>query len=329
MKKQKAIVIIASLLLVGILLSFFFIIFPQTKEVSLKTQTSAMNFQSDVITTAQENDPKMDEVMKRENLNESASIIITPEEETQLEADHNNEKQTITEEIKKKIREVLAGTIRLFKNDLEIVAIGDSLTQGVGDESESGGFVGILDHTFEDNDLKISVENYGKRGNRTDQLLKRLENKDIEASIRKADSVIITIGSNDIMKVVKSNFINLTMEPFQIEREEYIKRLKAIFTKINELNPDAQIYLVGFYNPFERFFSDIKELEIIINDWNNVSMLATEEFEYVHYIPIADLFVGPEIELLADDLFHPNISGYKLIADRVLDNLQEISVEQE
>ena len=59
------------------------------------------------------------------------------------------------------------------------MAIGDSLTEGVGDESENGGYVGILNNTFEDNNLNITVDNFGKKGNRSDQLLKRLEKKDI------------------------------------------------------------------------------------------------------------------------------------------------------
>lgn len=44
------------------------------------------------------------------------------------------------------------------------MAIGDSLTEGVGDESENGGYVGILNNTFEDNNLNITVDNFGKKG---------------------------------------------------------------------------------------------------------------------------------------------------------------------
>jgi lysophospholipase L1-like esterase len=301
----------ASLLLVCFLLYLFFSDFNQTKQISLKAQTSNMNEQMD---------------------NVSIDIVaddIAAEEEGQLEADSTNDKQTITQKIKEKVREVVEVTIRLFKEDLKIVAIGDSLTQGVGDETESGGFVGILNHTFEDNKLNVTIENYGKRGNRTDQLLKRLENKDMASSIRKADTVLITIGANDIMKVVKNNFTNLTLEPFQKEREEYTKRLTAILHKINEINPDTQIYLIGFYNPFERPFGDIGEFGMIVNNWNDAGRSVTEEFENVNYIPIDDLFVQSNIELLDDDHFHPNTSGYKLIAQRVLENLNEISVETE
>ena len=324
---------IASLLLVCFLLYLFFSGFNQAKQVSLETQTLNMNEQMDRETAAVEKEQKenisSDTAVEQEDQMDHISNDIAAEEEGQLKADSTNDKQTITQKIKEKIREVVEGTIRLFREDLKIVAIGDSLTQGVGDETESGGFVGILDHTFEDNKLNVTIENYGKRGNRTDQLLKRLENKDIASSIGKADTVLITIGSNDIMKVVKSNFTNLTLEPFQKEKEEYSKRLTAILHKINELNPDTQIYLIGFYNPFERPFGDIEELGMIVNNWNDVGRSVTEEFENVDYIPIADLFVQSDIELLDDDHFHPNTSGYKLIAQRILENLNEMSVDTE
>ncbi|MFS0861124.1 SGNH/GDSL hydrolase family protein [Fredinandcohnia sp. 179-A 10B2 NHS] len=251
-----------------------------------------------------------------------------PEQEMMESTDNDEAATTFKEGLKEKVREVIVGTIKLFKpEDLRIVAIGDSLTQGVGDETESGGYVGILNHTFEDNNLNISIENYGKKGNRTDQLLKRLEKKEIQSSIEKADTVLVTIGANDIMQVAKNNLSNLNMDPFIEEQQGYTERLTAIFTKINELNPDTQIYLIGFYNPFEQYFSEIEELGIIASNWNAAGKTVTDEYENAHFIPVADLFTGAGTSLLADDYFHPNTSGYKLIAKRVLEHMNELSID--
>ncbi|MBO1511153.1 hypothetical protein [Metabacillus bambusae] len=49
----------------------------------------------------------------------------------------------------------------------------------------------------------------------------------------------------------------------------------------------------------------------------------------MEYIPTSDLFSDSDIELLADDYFHPNTTGYKLMAKRILENMEEVSVEQE
>jgi lysophospholipase L1-like esterase len=244
--------------------------------------------------------------------------------EVQTEQVEDSDKP-IKENIKDKVREVLEMALDFLKRDQKIVAIGDSLTEGVGDETENGGYVGILNHTFEDNSLNISVENFGKKGNRSDQLLKRLEKEEIASAIKEADMVLITIGANDIMNVLKSNFMNVTMEPFKEERVKYIERLRAIFNKINDLNPDTQIFLIGFYNPFERHFGEIKELGMIIDNWNDDGKSLAEEYDNVRYIPTKDLFSNSNLDLLAEDEFHPNTSGYKLIAQRVLEYLKEFN----
>jgi lysophospholipase L1-like esterase len=269
-----------------------------------------------------------DKQVQIENTGDTASENATAEEEVQIEREKTNDK-SITEDIKAKVREVVEVALDFFKKDQKIVSIGDSLTEGIGDETENGGYVGILNHTFEDNNLNITVENFGKKGNRSDQLLKRLEKEDITSAIKEADIVLITIGANDIMKVLKSNIMNVSMEPFQEERVKYIERLTAIFNKINELNPDTQIYLIGFYNPFERYFGEIKELDMIIENWNSAGKSLSEEYDNVRYIPIKDLFSNSTIDLLAEDEFHPNTSGYKLMAKRVLEYLKESNEETE
>jgi lysophospholipase L1-like esterase len=307
----KATILIACLLIVGFLLYIFLPNFNQTKHVSVDTQSTLLKEQIE---------------MKLETTTAEEESQL--EEENQIIADENQE-IPITEEIKEKVREVLDDVFVLFKKDIKIVSIGDSLTQGVGDETENGGYVGILDHTFQDQHLNITIENFGKKGNRTDQLLKRLEKKEIKSSMKEANIVLITIGANDIMNVVKNNWTNLNMEPFQKERVEYIKRLTSIFTKINEINPDAEIYLIGFYNPFEQYFGEIEQFGMITDNWNEAGMSVTDEFENVNYIPIYDLFTSPNVDLLAEDHFHPNTKGYKLIAKRVLDYLEEFSEETE
>jgi lysophospholipase L1-like esterase len=277
--------------------------------------------------------PKVENVMAIASANQGQTEK-TPEEndpvveEAQTEPVEEKEKP-ITEDIKTKVREVVEIALDFLKKDQKIVAIGDSLTEGVGDETENGGYVGILNHTFEDHNLNVTVENFGKKGNRSDQLLKRLEKEDIASAIKEADIVLITIGANDIMNVLKSNFMNVTMEPFQEERVKYIERLTAIFNKINELNPDTQIYLIGFYNPFERHFGEIKELGMIIDNWNDAGKSLAEGYENVRYIPIKDLFSNSTVDLLAEDEFHPNTNGYKRMAQRVLEYLKESNEETE
>ncbi|WHZ05639.1 SGNH/GDSL hydrolase family protein [Neobacillus sp. YX16] len=308
-KKTTMLIIMGSFLFVSF---FLYLLLPdrnQTKVESVKAIASVNQEQT-------------------ENTGDTAAENAPAEEVGQTDLVEENDKP-ITEDIKAKVREVVEIALDFFKKDQKIVAIGDSLTEGVGDETENGGYVGILNHTFEHHNLNISVENFGKKGNRSDQLLKRLEKEEIASAIKEADMVLITIGANDIMNVLKSNFMNVTMEPFQEERLKYIERLRAILNKINDLNPDTQIYLIGFYNPFERHFGEIKELGMIIENWNDDGKSLAEEYDNVKYIPTKDLFSNSNVDLLAEDEFHPNSSGYKLMAKRVLEFLKESYEESE
>ncbi|UFT99033.1 SGNH/GDSL hydrolase family protein [Radiobacillus kanasensis] len=250
----------------------------------------------------------------KESKNEEANKKTDPANETE-----QPEEKDIAEEIKETVVHVVESAIGLFiKKDTDIVAIGDSLTQGVGDTTENGGYVGIIENTLKSTNEEIDIKNYGKRGNRTDQLLDRLKQEEISESIKGAEIVLITIGANDIMKIVRENFTNLEYSLFVDEQVRYKDRLRKIMDTMLELNPDAKIYLIGFYNPFSQYFQEIEQLDQIIDNWNATGQSVTDEYETVSFIPTYDLFENTEEDLFYSDNFHPNTKGYELMAERVL-----------
>src|SRR5699024_5487232 len=102
--------------------------------------------------------------------NEDKEEVEENEETKEEEVDDadNSLKDYITHKFNKAMK-------RIFKNDIKITAIGDSLTQGVGDEEDNGGYVGILEDTINKDNELVEIDNFGKRGNRTDQLIDRME----------------------------------------------------------------------------------------------------------------------------------------------------------
>jgi lysophospholipase L1-like esterase len=210
--------------------------------------------------------------------------------------------------------------------DLKVVSIGDSLTQGVGDSTKSGGYIPYLQTQLESLKSIKNAEftNYGVRGNRTDQLLKRLNKEEIKESIDEADLVIITIGGNDVMKTFKENISNLTIKAFEGAMVDYEKRLHNIIQKIQSYNPDAGIVLIGIYNPFSTWFSDIKELNQIIVEWNTISRKVIGEYNQTEFVGVQNMFLNSEKNLLfEEDYFHPNDLGYKLMANRMFEILTQ------
>jgi lysophospholipase L1-like esterase len=209
--------------------------------------------------------------------------------------------------------------------NLKIVSIGDSLTQGVGDSTKSGGYVPYLEDHLESMEgiNNAQFHNYGVRGNRTDQLLKRLKDDKVKKSIKESDIVMITIGGNDVMKIFRENLSHLSLEDFQEERGLYQERLSEIMKTIKSYNPDAGIVLVGLYNPFNTWFSEIDEVNQIISNWNSASEQVLSSFDKTLFIKIDDLFIDSGDTLLYEDYFHPNDEGYKLIADRMFETLSQ------
>lgn len=210
-----------------------------------------------------------------------------------------------------------------FPRNLTIAAVGDSLTQGVGDSTEQGGYLPYLEDLLEqDKSVQdAAFYNFGVRGNRSDQLLKKLETDEVKDVVKNADVVIMTIGGNDVMKVVRENFSNLKMKAFAQEKINYEKNLTDVLNTIKEVNPNIKIVLIGLYNPFLKWFSEIREINDILEDWNSTSQAILAMYPGTYFVEIDDLFQNTQENLLFTDYFHPNDKGYELIAGRVHETL--------
>lgn len=201
-----------------------------------------------------------------------------------------------------------------------IVAIGDSLTQGVGDSKHQGGYVPYLKKRLERESYLNSVKivNHGLIGIESVQLLKQLNNKNVQKDIKSADFIIVTNGGNDIMNVFRQHFTNLKMDQFQLARRKYIATLKQFMDKIRLYNKMAPIYFVGLYNPFSKQMAELYELDWIVSDWNKSGKMMVEMYEPALYIEIEDIFNNTSEDLFyTEDYFHPNDRGYELIAARI------------
>ncbi len=214
--------------------------------------------------------------------------------------------------------------------DVTIVSIGDSLTEGIGDITGSGGYVPYLEKQLESlrEVDEASFVNYGKKGNRTDQLLKRLETESIQTAVRKADFVIVTIGGNDVVKVIKENWSDLTIENFQAEEKNYTERIHQVMTSIRSINEDAGIVLVGLYNPFGRVFIDTDDDEEIVRAWNKRAEEVVSSFDRAVFVNIESTFGEGSDNLFYEDQFHPNNLGYEQMAKRIFSTIKGETLEQ-
>ncbi|KAA0965873.1 GDSL family lipase [Sporosarcina sp. ANT_H38] len=214
--------------------------------------------------------------------------------------------------------------------NIHVIGLGDSLTQGVGDELDKEGYLGrVTSRMIEWKGVKdVDVANLAKRGRRSDQLIEKLEEPEVQSSVKTADLIFLTIGGNDIMKVVKSNLFNLKIEPFYIELGKFENRLDELFSIIRDLNGDAIIVVAGLYNPLSIMTDESNEFEDIIDDWNEAIEVRTVMDGRSCFVPVTDLFDSNTNMVYHTDFFHPNAKGYDVMADRYLEKLEECGLQK-
>lgn len=208
---------------------------------------------------------------------------------------------------------------------LIITALGDSLSQGVGDAENLGGYTGRLATEITDwpGVRGTLVENTAKRGRRSDQLLAMFQNGQLTGPVSEADYVTMTIGGNDVMKIVKRDLFSLNVEAFKDELVFYENRYRNIFMSIRAINPSVPIIAIGIYNPFSLITDEVEEFDEIISNYNSAMEEVVEEDPLACFVPVNDLFIGNDNLVYHTDFFHPNSKGYELMTERILERMEE------
>ncbi|WP_339250219.1 GDSL-type esterase/lipase family protein [Sporosarcina sp. FSL W8-0480] len=214
--------------------------------------------------------------------------------------------------------------------NINVIGLGDSLTQGVGDELKREGYFGrvALAMNYWKGVKELRSENLAKRGRRSDQLIKQLEESEIQASVKKADVIYMTIGGNDMMKIVKENLFDLKTEPFYKELGKFENRLDEIFKMIRGLNGDAMIVVAGLYNPLSIVIAEANEFDTIIEDWNEAIEIQTIMDGKACFVPVSDLFVSNVNMVYHTDFFHPNAKGYENMANRFIEKIDSCGLSE-
>lgn len=213
---------------------------------------------------------------------------------------------------------------------ISVIGLGDSLTEGVGDELKKGGYFGRLTTVMEDwkGVKEVQAKNLAKRGRRSDQLLKQLEDPSVQLAIKNADVILFTIGGNDMMKIVKRDLFNLQEDHFATELKKYEKRLDEVFGIIRALNADAIVIAGGLYNPLSILTDEAPEFGNIIDGWNNAIEVQTVLDNKACFIPVKDVFHSNKNMVYHTDFFHPNAKGYDEMTSRYIEAIDQCDLNK-
>jgi lysophospholipase L1-like esterase len=193
------------------------------------------------------------------------------------------------------------------------IALGDSLTRGVG-SSKGEGFVSLTGNELKEKKLADRFQNLGVRGARIEDLLAQLEQKEVRRSLKEAKIISITIGGNNLFnggETLKKYSEEAALGIVQTE----IPNLEKTFKSIRETNPDAVIIYMGLYNPFKQSPHG-DSFDSIIQKWNE----SARTLGLKYGVQVVDTFnlVTDAKRDLSSDAFHPNDATYQEMAESLL-----------
>jgi acyl-CoA thioesterase-1 len=169
-----------------------------------------------------------------------------------------------------------------------IVAIGDSLTRGLGVAAEQT-YPSILQRRLRN----VEIVNVGLAGDTVVDMHSRTE----ELRVLEADLILLSIGGNDMVRGVPRSEIEATLRTL-------VMRLKPLTRRLILLGLEVESE-----NPYRGMFFDVAR-ETGVDLIPNV-------LRGVHGVP----------EMLGADGIHPNASGYARIAENVLYGVQAILLD--
>lgn len=212
----------------------------------------------------------------------------------------------------------------VYPDNLLFLGLGDSLTVGVGDELKKDGYIGrVRSYILESSDTtQIDLINTAKRGRRSGQLMALLATGSLDREIEEASHIFLSIGGNDVMKIIKRDLFSLDLNAFEEEREFYQTRYYHILHYIRERNPNAPLIALGLYNPFSLITVESKEVESIVSEWNQTMQNTLEQFDQTCFVPVQDLFFTNTNLVYHTDFFHPNSKGYDLMTSRMIRSME-------
>jgi len=225
---------------------------------------------------------------------------------------------------------------------VDYLALGDSLAAGMYyDKSIGKGYTDYIGSQLN----KIGVlssfnKQFSVSGYTTTNVLNDIQNNvekngvPIQTAIKEAEIITFDAGANDLLSLLEINREKMeesTIDPEKVRAGMTTvgQNLTAIFKEIRELNPNAEIYVMGYYNPFPILPSQYKEQIALMLDTLNKIIADTSKPFGATYVPTADSMAKNAFGYLPNFLeleIHPNQAGYLAIAN---DFWKAINVKKE
>lgn len=213
------------------------------------------------------------------------------------------------------------------------LALGDSLAAGMIETGEIGtGYADFLAEMLKEQGLLASYnKGFAYPGYKTEQVLAEL-NKDVEKpssetgevvslldEVKKADVITISIGANDLLGNVKRDEEgNISFDMAEVQRAivKIVGNYDAILKRISQLNPTADVFVMGYYNPFPYVTELSAQLNMLVAALDEqVKGMADRNGAY--FVDVDEVIASDTATYLPNPAnIHPSEAGYKAVAEQ-------------
>ncbi|MBU7537091.1 lysophospholipase [Leuconostoc lactis] len=183
-------------------------------------------------------------------------------------------------------------------NKVQLVALGDSLTEGVGDDGQQQGYTGRIAQQIQQKyDVDVTMANFGRSGDRSDQIQHRLATQsNMQSAMQNAQAIILTVGGNDLQQLLLKNQSAQSPEALtkavKSGQSAYRQQLTTLFQTIRQYNPHAPIYIFGNYNPIFVHFPNRQDFNTDVALFNAINQEVAKAGKNSHYVGVFDLTYG-------------------------------------
>ncbi|WP_158289406.1 GDSL-type esterase/lipase family protein [Paenibacillus flagellatus] len=196
-----------------------------------------------------------------------------------------------------------------------VLAIGDSLTAGVGAPPEQSFVQQYIRLAETSLGRTILAENAGRSGATSGDILQLVRTDPaIKAAAERSAVITLTAGGNDLIQAAKRFYFDSDPRHLMTALKQYQRNVAHILETIHAVKAGSGPYAVvalGLYNPLPEF----EEAAFWVGKFNE--HLRSFNSGSVRVVDVYDDFLGREDDYLSDDRFHPNGEGYRIIAERV------------
>jgi lysophospholipase L1-like esterase len=225
-----------------------------------------------------------------------------------------------------------AATAKTRGEKVDYVALGDSLAAGQTPYKEiDKGYTDFLADRLDTIGYLGSYLRYAVPGYTTEDVLEDIKHdvekggKSIREAIEDAEMITLDAGANDLLHELTITDKGVSTDPEKVPAimDQVYRNLKAIMAEIKEENPDAEVYIMGYYNAFPYLPKDQQEQLLPVLDKLNKTIAKVTAKTRAHYVPTEDVIAENFRTYLPNPQdIHLSKEGYQAVANEFWDKLK-------